>query len=312
MRSFLYKYFILVVLLTATNLKAQTPAGPHVLVVIAHPDDESILAVTLYKIAKEQHGIVDLFVITNGEAGYKYSTLAEQYYDCKLTNAADARKKLPAIRKRELQRAGTILGIAHYYFGDQPDSHYSLNEHDPLDTSWNVPTVKKKLHELLTNNHYNYVFCLLPETDTHAGHKAATLLALDAVAALPSDQRPIILGAALRDKTDITRVFSGLDFYERTQTIIQQPSFVVDRTVNFGYHNKINYKIIANWELAEHKSQGATQMTMNDGDLEEFWSFTINTDDAQIKSAELFSRLRQSPYINIGEQALANRNVKAQ
>ena len=52
---------------------AQNPiSGPHVLVVMAHPDDESTFSVTLYKIVKEQHGTVDLFIITNGEAGFKY------------------------------------------------------------------------------------------------------------------------------------------------------------------------------------------------------------------------------------------------
>jgi len=253
--------------------KAQT--STRVLVVIAHPDDESVLSVTLYKLAKEQHGIVDLYVITNGEAGYRYSTLAEQYYDCKLTDAADARKRLPAIRKKELHEAGKILGISHIWFGNQPDSHYSLDEHEPLDTSWQVPAVRRQLHDMLTRNHYNYVFCLLPETETHAGHKAATLLALQAVAALPVSERPVILGAALRDKTDSSREFSFLNNYELTRTTDSLPNFTIDRTISFSYKNGINYKIIANWELAVHKSQGATQMTMNDGDLEEFWYFSI-------------------------------------
>ncbi|HEY8928330.1 MAG TPA: PIG-L family deacetylase, partial [Mucilaginibacter sp.] len=132
--QFRYTILILLVLLTAFSeaVSAQTP--PSALVVIAHPDDESMLSVTLYKLAKEHHGNVDLFVITNGEAGYRYSALAEQYYGCKLTNAADARKNLPAIRKKELHEAGNVLGIRHYYFADQVDSHFSLDEHEPLDT----------------------------------------------------------------------------------------------------------------------------------------------------------------------------------
>jgi LmbE family N-acetylglucosaminyl deacetylase len=270
-------------------------SGPHALVVIAHPDDESILSVTLYKLAKEQHGTIDLFVITNGEAGYRYSTLAEQYYGCQLTNAADARKKLPAIRKKELREAGSVLGIAHEYFADQPDSYYSLDEHEPLDTSWNVAAVRKKLHELLVHNHYDYVFCLLPETRTHAGHKAATLLALDEVAALPADRRPVILGAGLRDKNDTVRHFNGLWPYPLTRTLSPLPGPVTDRTISFGYQHRINYKIIANWELAAHKSQGATQMTMNDGDLEEFWYFALNDKNGIYRTDQLFSKLKQSP-----------------
>jgi len=274
---------------------AQTPLKT--LVVIAHPDDESMLSVTLYKLAKEQHGQVDLFVITNGEAGYRYSTLAEQYYGCKLTNAEDARKNLPAIRKKELHEAGEIIGISHYYFGNQTDSHYSTDEHEPLDTSWHVQAVQQQLHQILTQNHYNYVFCLLPEADTHAGHKAATLLALDAVASLPANERPVILGTALHNKTDEVRTFDQLPTYKLTATITTAPSFSVDRTTSFSYRNKINYKIIANWELAAHKSQGATQMTMNDGDLEEFWYFKINSPAKLTQTAQLFNQLNQSPYV---------------
>ncbi|WP_214070382.1 PIG-L family deacetylase [Mucilaginibacter sp. dw_454] len=288
--------YLLLLLMLLSPIKLLAQSGHRVLVVIAHPDDESILSVTLYKLAKEQHTTVDLFVITNGEGGYKYSTLAEQYYGCKLTTAADAKKRLPAIRKKELREAGKVIGITNYYFADQPDSHYTLNEHESLDTSWQVAKVKKRLHDILVRNHYDDVFCLLPEADTHGGHKAATLLALDAVAALPANQRPLIFGAALRDKTDNARTFNGLGTYQLTRTDNPLPSFVIDRTVSFSYQNRINYKIIANWELAAHKSQGATQMTINDGDLEEFWSFSINNTDKKVEADTLFARLCQSPY----------------
>jgi LmbE family N-acetylglucosaminyl deacetylase len=306
-----YKNILLVTVCAACIFPSSVwaQAAPRALVVIAHPDDESILSVTLYKLAKEQQGTVDLYVITNGEAGYRYSTLAERYYGCTLTNQADARKKLPAIRKKELLEAAAVLGVAHVYFGNQPDSHYSLDEHGPLDTSWRVPAVRRKLHELLIRNHYDYVFCLLPEPGTHGGHKAATLLTLDAVAALPANQRPVILGVALRDKTDTVRKFSGLSGYEITRTVSQLPSFTVDRTVSFSYRNKINYKIIADWELAAHKSQGATQMTMNDGDLEEFWYFTINGPAREASTAQLYGRLGQSPYINTPQQPIAGRLI---
>jgi len=46
------KLFLVSMLLGAT---AFVRASSRALVVIAHPDDESILSVTLYKLAKEQH-----------------------------------------------------------------------------------------------------------------------------------------------------------------------------------------------------------------------------------------------------------------
>ncbi|SDT24278.1 N-acetylglucosaminyl deacetylase, LmbE family [Mucilaginibacter mallensis] len=269
---------------------------PHVLVVIAHPDDESVFSVTLYKIAKEHHGIIDLFVITDGEAGYKYATLAESYYGLVLTDQKIGRSELPRIRKRELKNAGHVLGVAHYYFMNQEDSHYGLSEHDPLDTSWDVKAVNKKLNKLLADNHYDLVFCLLPEPSTHGAHKAASLLALNAIAKMPTNKRPLILGAITHDKTDSVTEFSQYKDYEITQTVTDKPLFSIDRTACFSYRNKVNYKVIANWELAEHKSQGFTQMSMNDGDVEEFWYFKLNGTAGITKCDSLFKLLSLVPY----------------
>ena len=206
----MYKHIILLIFIffSFTTSKAQIINGPHVLVVIAHPDDESVFAVTLYKIAKEHHGIIDILVITDGEAGYKYSTLAENYYGVALTDEKTGRRDLPQIRQKELKNAGRILGVSHYYFMNQRDSHYGLDEHDPLDTSWDVKMVNKKLNKLLSSNNYDLVFCLLPDASTHGAHKAASLLALNAVANLPLNKRPIILGVCTRNKTDEADKFS--------------------------------------------------------------------------------------------------------
>jgi LmbE family N-acetylglucosaminyl deacetylase len=283
--------------LSDTWLKAQTATSvPHVLVVIAHPDDESTFSVTLYKIAKEQHGIVDLFVITNGEAGYKYSTLSEDYYGVKLTDELVGRANLPRIRKKELTNAGKVLGVNKCYFTDQLDAHFTLDEKEPLDTSWDVLKVKKRLHEVLITNHYDYVFTLLPTTDTHGGHKAATILALEAVSALPAQSRPVILGATTANKTDVVSRFSAYAGHPKTQTLTDTAQFKIDRTASFSYKNRLNYKVIANWEIAEHKSQGFTQMSMNDGDWEQSWYFAVNDQAGVQKTTDFFNKLSLTPY----------------
>jgi LmbE family N-acetylglucosaminyl deacetylase len=275
------------------------PAGHEnrVLVVIAHPDDESTIAVTLYKIAKEQHGIVDLFVITNGEGGYKYATLAESYYGLPLTDAKTGRENLPRIRKKELMNAGHILGVNEYYFLDQSDAHFTEDEKEPLDTSWDVPVIKNRLNQVLQHNKYDFVFCLLPEIPTHGAHKAATLLALDAVAALPAAKRPVILGATLHSKSDPAISFHRYGSYPITQTTSDSCFFCLDRTTRFSYKDRMNYKVIANWEIAEHKSQGVTQMTMNEGDLEQFWYFSLNGNSGLEKTRILFDELSKVPYV---------------
>ncbi len=83
------RYYLVLLICQFTQFNAHANGVDHVprvLVVVAHPDDESVFSVTLYKFAKEHNGLVDLAVITNGEAGYKYSVLAEGIYGKKLCN----------------------------------------------------------------------------------------------------------------------------------------------------------------------------------------------------------------------------------
>lgn len=290
-------FFVLLALLFGHFSFAQSVSPTKMLVVIAHPDDESVCAATMYKVAKEQQGVVDVACITNGEAGFKYSTLAESYYGLELTDPAIGRDNLPRIRKQELMNAGKVLGVRNIYFFDQQDAKYNLDEHDPLDTSWNANWVLTRLKEIIGQNKYDFVFCLLTLPSTHAGHKAATLLALKAVASFPEMERPVILGGSLSTKTNsIPLKFSQLKNYKETQTITDTALYHFDRTVPFGFNGALNYQIIVNWEIAEHKSQGTVQRAMDKRDSEDFWLFKMNNPSAQQKAAIFFQRLKKIPY----------------
>lgn len=293
-RIFLALTFLLI---TIFAIQAQTKTGPKVLVVTAHPDDETAMAATIYKITHELNGIVDQCVITNGEGGYKYSTLAESYYGLELTDEKVGRENLPRIRKQELMNAGKIIGTNNIFFLDQKDAHYGLDEHEPLDSTWNVSWVTSRLKEIMTNTHYDFVFCLLPTPETHAHHKAATILALRTVQSLPQNQRPIVLGcsgSSLKDTAVIT--FDQLKSYTETKMETNKAMFSFDKTVSFGYKNKLSYKIIVNWEIEEHKSQGTMQLAMNQGDFENYWFFAVNNPDGKAKCKELFEALKKVPF----------------
>ena len=69
-----------------------------------------------------------------------------------------------------------------------------------------------------------------------------------------------------------------------------------DMSAPFGYKGSLNYKIIVNWEIAEHKSQGTMQLYMNHGDYEDFWFFSINKASDKAKCAALFEQLKKIPY----------------
>lgn len=272
-------------------------SAQNVLVVIAHPDDETSCAATVYKITHELKGKVDLALITNGEGGYKYSTLAEDYYHLELTDEKIGRENLPRIRKAELMNAGKIIGIRNYFFLDQWDRKYTTDERDPLDTAWDVPLVKKRLNEIMTKEKYDFVFCLLPVAETHGHHKAATMLALETINNLAKEKRPIILGITDSEKNDTAKtVFTQLKNYSLTEVNKSVPPFVLDRTTKFGYKNSLDYKIIVNWEIAEHKSQGTMQLGMNRGDLENFWYFKINDESGIERTKKLFEELKKVPY----------------
>jgi LmbE family N-acetylglucosaminyl deacetylase len=268
-----------------------------VLIVIAHPDDETGCAATVYKLTHDYKAKVDLVCITNGEGGYKYSTLGNEFYGLELTNPEIGRQYLPAIRKRELMSAGKILGIRNFFFLDQLDEKYGLNPKAPLDTFWNINIVKTRLTEIMTKETYDFVFCLLPIPSTHAHHKAASIMALRTIKDLPENKKPIILGMDMKIANDTSKQnFTELANYPETKLKANLQVFQFDRNQKFGYKNVLDYHIIANWEIAEHKSQGTMQLAMAKGDLELFHYFDINSEKGIAKANELFSLLKINHY----------------
>lgn len=287
---------ILCFLLIAGATYAQLPTGPRVLIVDAHPDDESAYAATVYKITHDLNGRVDLLLVTNGEAGYKYSTLAEAVYGVELTDEKVGREYLPTIRKRETMAAGAIVGIRNFYFLDQQDNQFTLNVDSVFHYVWDVAQVKKQIGDVIAKGNYDYIFTLLPVPETHGHHKGATILALETVRDMKG-KKPIVLGGSITRKNDTTHEhFTGLAGYSATTIASGAPMFFFDRTVKFGFKDALDYKIIVNWLIAEHKSQGTMQTFMNGGDVENYWWYDIN-DPAGIPATKaLFERLKNIPY----------------
>ena len=276
---------------------ANESSAPSVLIVTAHPDDESVFAATTFAITQQLKGRADLALITNGEGGYKYSLLAERIYKKKLTQEEIGRKYLPQIRKKELKAGGKYIGINNYYFFDQVDHQYT-KELTFLDQGiWDKAEIKKRLSRIIVNNNYDYIFVLLPTKETHGHHKAASILALEVVKEL--EHKPIVLGASVLDQEKKAN-YSHLEDYEITKTVTKNSSFSFNRNQKFGYKNKLTYQIIVNWLIAEHKSQGTIQNYMNKGDIEHFWFFAIN-DLESFKETEKLFKLLNSLGANLGE-----------
>lgn len=283
----------LLFVLAASSAFAQQ--APRVLIVDAHPDDEVTYAGAVYKLTHELGGSVDLVVITDGQAGYKYSTLAEPYYQLKLTNEDTGRKYLPRIRHQEQENAGTIIGLGKIFFLDQRDNRYTLDPHEVLDSNWNIPLVKSRLADIFAKGHYDFVITLAPTDSTHGHHKAATILALEAVKALPAP-RPVILAGSNSDKGQKPRAIHGLAEFPITHITDAEPIGSFDRLQGFGFHHALNYKIIVNWEIAEHKSQGTEQTGMNRGDSEDYYYYDINPPEGRAKTKAFFEMLAKNTH----------------
>lgn len=285
-------FFCLSVLSFVNVYSQESP--PKVLVVTAHPDDDAAFSGADYKIVHDLKGIVDIALITNGEGGYKYSTLAEDIYGLELTDEETGRKYLPEIRKKELEEGGKIVGIRNYYYFNQKDHRYitSADIKEILDSNiWDLNYVRSELKNIIEREKYDYIFILTPNLTTHAHHSSVGILALETVISLDTDDRPIVLGGTMGRKSDTVKtIYKGFEGYPVTNVSDSIP-FVFDRTQKFSYKDALDYKIIANWVIAEHKSQGTMQLLMNQGDYELYWYFDINPESGKEKTKELFEKL---------------------
>lgn len=285
--------FTIFLYLISFQVQAQSDNAIKVLIVTAHPDDDALFSATVYKITQNLGGKVDLCLITNGEGGYKYSTLAEPIYRLELTEEAIGREHLPEIRKKELKAGCAIVGIKDFFFLDQKDHRYTTNIHEIMDsTVWDIPFVKRRLKEIIEEGKYNYIFCLIPVPTTHAHHASTSILTLQVVNEMPLDTRPVVLGGTMSTKGDTTKfTFTGLEEYPVTKISPDPLIFTFDRTAPFSFQDKMNYKIIANWVIAEHKSQGTMQLLMNYGDYEKYIWFDINDVNKIEQTKNLFDKL---------------------
>lgn len=280
---------------------AAAPAQPaKVLLVVAHPDDEYYFAATTYRLAQELGAQVDQVIITSGEAGYRYSSLAEKIYGLPLSQERTGRSHLAQIRRREVLAAGRILGIRKHHFLHQQDDRFTLDINDALKNLWDCRRVRERLRDLLEDQRYDFVFTILPRASTHGHHKAATFLALDVVGSLDPSRRPVVLGAE-PEASATAPAFEGLDGHPWASPATAAAEYSFDRHCSFGFRNALRYDIIVNWVISEHKSQGMFQNDVGRHRYEHFWRFAIGSEDGAARTASLFQQL-QRPLLATNER----------
>ena len=272
--------------------------GPRILVVVAHPDDEITFGATLYKTATFLDGACDIVVITNGEGGYKYSTLAERVYDLELSDEEIGRTHLPAIRRREELRGCDWLGVRRVYFLDQLDHRYTQDPMEVLGEAasvWDTERVRETLSDLMRSEDYDFVFLLAPTEETHGHHQAASILALRAALQLSEEERPALLCARTSASSDPAPTFVGQARFPETRIRSTAP-LTFDRLQSFGHLGRLDYRIVVNWAIAEHRSQGTMQLLMNAGDREHYFLFEASPAGSERAARELFDALAQPQF----------------
>ena len=118
-------------------------------------------------------------------------------------------------------------------------------------------------------------------------------LALEAAWSLPPGQRPVVLCTRPRsdEPVPVEASVPGLPS-SRTRDL----GLVFDRTQTFGHRERLDYRIVVNWAIAEHKSQGTMQLLMNRGDEETYLLFEGNDSDAEERARALFEELQENPF----------------
>jgi N-acetylglucosamine malate deacetylase 2 len=276
---------------------ASAQTGPHVLVIQAHPDDETSFPIILYKITHDLKGTVDLAQITDGQGGFNGSELGSVYYGLNLIDSTVGRSELPRIRKKEVMEAGDIMGIRQYFFLDQPDDYYNLNP-IPYVTGqrWDIPYVEKKLDQILAKKKYDFIITMFPFAGQHGHHKTAIIMALRALQRGKGPKKPVIIaGSTYKDEKP--ELFTMLEGFPETAMKKNAPSFYIDVATHFGVGKQVSYKTVAQWVIACYKSQGDMQESdIYKGDKETFRLFDINDDSAIQKTSILFAQLKSSGY----------------
>lgn len=291
----LFSLLVIFTLFITSSIHAQ---GPKVLVVTAHPDDETVFSVTMFKITHELKGVVDMAVMTDGGGGFADAQLGAVYYGLPLTDSIIARTHLPMIRKQEILNAGKVMGVRNIYFMEQPDDFYSTDIKPYISgKNWDIDYVEKRMDKLLAERQYDFIITMLPHAGQHGHHKTATLMALRAVGRFKGSSKPIIIAGSSISSNDQPSDFNMLEGYPETKLKPNVPKFILNRAFRFKENDKISYKIVADWVISEYKSQGAIQENgIHQTDKEIYHYFEINDANGIARVQKLFEDLAKSGF----------------
>lgn len=273
-----------------------------VLVIIAHPDDETLFGGFLHALTHKLNATVDLVCVTNGKGGFRHSAPSESLYEnLPLSRESVGRAHLPRIRKQELLASGKILGIRKYFFLDQVDLKYDRNVDQVLSDQWNKEWVIQLLGQTIKSGNgasgYDIMLIMLPNVQSHGHHTASGLLALETIKRLHENASNAI---------KIPTVIGGSEF-ALTESPVYTLNPLAEVSSNTSHHFQFNrlwklsnssavpdYQMIVIWLCGEHKSQGglvAETLASLARNYERYFYFSLNNQWDDSKGFELIHNL---------------------
>ena len=144
----------------------------------------------------------------------------------------------------------------------------------------------------MRQGNYDFVFTLFPSPETHGGHKAATITALNAVQQM-AGRKPVVLGCQ-DERNGAAAQPSWKGFESAKHPFTRAAAGLLDRSQReVRIQGRADYQIIVNWMIAAHKSQGMFQTGLNRGDREEFAVLESSAADEPARADALFKALAE-------------------
>lgn len=266
-----------------------------ILAVIAHPDDETNFAGTLYLLSHYLDAQIDLIVVTDGAGGYKHSQQAEKIHELKLTDPDIAKKHMPRIRKQEMLKAAEIVGIKNVNFLKIRDDGYT-KDYRLLLSEENQEIILSSLNSTLKRGSYDFIFTLLPTANTHGHHKSVAYMVLMAANKFSgtNSTNPVVLGVPEFIATDDVECIKELEKPDSHGAIDRRcGSFSINKSEKLLKSSKgvLTLNDVVDSVIGCHVSQGTLPKYKHSTTHEDFYVYRENPQYALSKTKKLFEKL---------------------
>ena len=253
----------------ATNPPADDRFKADILVVVAHPDDESIIAGYLAKASLDEHKRIAVVFTTRGNAGQN------------LVGYEQA-QSLAEIREMEAREALASIGISDVWFLRAPDTPW-LEVPDVLRSleSWNHGNVLGEIVRFIRLTRPEVIITMLPDIvvgENHEDHQAAGVVASEAfdLAGDPTWFPEQV--AAPEDHLWFSNLMEGLHTWQPQKLYYFTDAIHFDFVKGMGPEysmtaispsQNVSYAELAAKEISFHKTQydDMTEKQLRSGDL---------------------------------------------